>query len=859
MFNNVEVDVMSIWADDYMSTKDDVWADMDDVGVLYDLDGDNLEGDKADESRSDKNKADEDGAESHGIGIKDSFILSMRNKGYVDLDYMKVLTGATELEITEDLKGTVIWLDPDKYEESRDISVSWVSRQQLLRGNLYKKLKSAVRLRMETEYMYDTVTLLRSELPDMVEGSDIHVNLGSSWVPTHYIEQFVEELLDMIIGPKITYDEFRGVWTVDTSASVAYMNNNYVYGTMRMSAIAIIKKMLNARPVVVYDTIPNPDRDGEIRVINRDETLAAQEKQKLIMDAWQDFVHGDPKREAELQELYMEKYGYKCSSYDGSFLELADMALVVTPYPHQKDAIAHILLGKNTLLAHEVGSGKTLEICAGVHELIRIGLGHKALIVVPNTTFSSMCDSYRQMYPSDRVLMVSPKKDFIPAKRSETISKIQSSDHEVIIMAYSSFDMLTLSREYMFAKKEEVLREFRAYISRCSRYGERMRAEAELRRMNTAYEKYRESFKDSDTACFDELGIDILAVDEAHNYKNITIEGRVSNIVGMHSSGSTKANRMLEKVQYIQSLDSGHVIFATGTPITNSLADLYVLQRYLQPVELKLCHIDHFNDWINTFCEQVHSFEVDVDSKNFRFTTRFSKFHNIPELMAMFSDVCDFYQIADGDMKLPEFNGYKDVLVRKSDVQKKYIDDLAERTEAIRSRRVNRKEDNLLKITVDGRKCALDIRLVQPDSAGENADNKCRSCADKLTELYYAYPGTTQIVFCDFSTPKNGFNIYDEIKGKLVKRGVPENDIAYIHEAATEAQRTKIEKRFNAGDVRILIGSTMKLGIGTNVQERLIAVHHIDVPWRPADVGRILRTFKIKKNVEVTDNGKIII
>lgn len=384
---------MSIWADDYMSTKDDVWADMDDVGVLYDLDSDNLEGDKADESRSDKNKSDEDGAESHGIGIKDSFILSMRNKGYVDLDYMKVLTGATESEITEDLKGTVIWLDPDKYEESRDISVSWVSRQQLLRGNLYKKLKSAVRLCMETEYMYDTVTLLRRELPDMVEGSDIHVNLGSSWVPTHYIEQFVEELLDMIIGPKITYDEFRGVWTVDTSASVAYMNNNYVYGTMRMSAIAIIKKMLNARPVVVYDTIPNPDRDGEIRVINRDETLAAQEKQKLIMDAWQDFVHGDPKREAELQELYMEKYGYKCSSYDGSFLELADMAPVVTPYPHQKDAIAHILLGKNTLLAHEVGSGKTLEICAGVHELIRIGLGHKALIVVPNTTFSSMCDS----------------------------------------------------------------------------------------------------------------------------------------------------------------------------------------------------------------------------------------------------------------------------------------------------------------------------------------------------------------------------------------------------------------------------------------------------------------------------------
>lgn len=863
---------MSVWKDDYMITRDETdehdqrragyegdWEDIEDVGILCDFEDDGRQIVDGEAQLSGMNS----GAngimtiDERSMSIQDSFILSMRNRGYVDIYYMTLLTGASESEIVEELSGSVIWLDPEKYDRSNDTTVSWVSRQQLLKGNLYKKLNLALSLQNEpvsrTDEMEKTILLLREELPDMVSGQDIHINLGSSWVPSHFVEEFIQDLLGMIWSPKVKYDEFRGVWTVESADSLSYANNNIAYGTPRISAVSIIKRMLNAKPVMIYDTVPNPERDGEMRVLNKEETIAAQEKQKLIMDAWQDFVHGDPDRESELQELYMSSYGYKCTRYDGSFIELSDMVPVVTPYTHQKNAIAHILLSQNTLLAHEVGSGKTLEICAGVHELIRIGLGHKAMIVVPNTTYSAMVDSYRQFYPDDRILAVSPKKDFKPDLRDKTISDIKSGDHDVIIMAYSSFDMFTLSRKYTLAKKEERLREYRAYIQRCTGYSARSRAENELIRLYNDYEKTKEEFKDVNTACFDELGVDILVVDEAHNYKNITIEGRVSNIVGMHHSGSAKANRMLEKVRYIQGLETGHVIFATGTPITNSLADLYVLQTYLQPVELSLCHIDHFNDWINTFCERVHSFEVDVDSKNFRFTTRFAKFHNIPELMAMFSEVCDFYQITDGELKLPDFNGYRDVLVHRSEAQKSYIDKLADRTDAIRSRRVSKSEDNLLKITVDGRKCALDIRLVVPDIQPVGEENKCICCADRMADIYFERPGTTQIAFCDISTPKNEFNIYDELKKELVKRGVAADDIEYIHDAATEAQREKIEKRFNAGEVRILIGSTMKLGTGANVQERLIAVHHMDVPWRPADMvqreGRIIRQGNINKEV----------
>lgn len=775
----------------------------------------------------------------------DAYVYSMRELGRVDLTYMSDISGRSKEELVNDLIGKTIWSDPEKYEASGDYYGSFVSKQQYCRGNLIKKYAKAKTLNDKYGLFDMTLELLKDTMPDYVEPEDIRMNLGSTWIPRHYVIDFVYQLLDMFMPPRIDYNEFLGKWIVECPIDPNYVKNNCDYGTGRMSAINIIKHILNAKPVIVYDQVPKKDgSDGKDNVINKVETLSAQQKEKLIQDAWQDYIHGDSRVEAHLQEVYMDSYGYGLSRYDGAFLELAELNPDIKLYVHQKNAIARIVLNHNTLLAHEVGAGKTIEYMCGVHELIRMNLGKKAMIVLPNTTFDSAVNTYLDMYKDDSVLAVYPKKDFRPAKREETLAKVKSDKYKVIFMAYSSFDMITLSKQYTLKKKEERLVECREEIDHCQNYATKKALITEKKKLEKAVKKYKDEFKVSETACFDELGIDILVVDESHNYKNISLGNMTDSIVGVHNAGSKKADHMLEKVEYIQSVD-GHVIFATGTPITNSMADLYVLQRYLQPEELKMCRIYHFNDWISTFCSRSHTFEIDVDSKNFRFTTRFSKFHNLPEIMSMFSDVCDFYRIDNGELGLPDFEGYADRLVKMSDMQREYIDQIAERTEDIRAHRVKPVEDNLLKITVDGKKCALDIRLVVPEAAAGNEDTKVKVCAGYMAEIYFKYAGTTQIAFADISTPKEDFNIYDELKKELVKNGLPASEIMFIHDAVSEAQRNRLEKRFNAGEIRVLIGSTMKLGTGCNVQERLIAVHHLDVPWRPADMvqreGRIIR------------------
>jgi len=508
----------------------------------------------------------------------------------------------------------------------------------------------------------------------------------------------------------------------------------------------------------------------------------------------------------------------------------------------------------NVLLAHVVGSGKTYEYGCGIHELTRLDICKKAVVVVPNATLDAASQAYQELFPMDPVLVCRPRKEFSPANRKQTLEKIKNSDRLVVFMAYSSFDMLTMTRKYAFAKKDAQLRECARQIANADNYMQRGRLKAMEKTMIKSVQAYKEAFKDTETACFDELGFDILVVDEAHNYKNITLDYSADNIVGLHCRGSKKADNMLEKVRYIQEQD-GRVIFASGTPITNSMADLYVLQYYLQPEELKMCNIYHFNDWINTFCEEEHSFEVDVDSKNGRFVTRFSRFHNLTELMAMFSEVCDFYQGENGELDLPDFQGYTDIVVKKSQELRDYIEELAVRTEAIRNHDVNRREDNLLKITVQGRQAALHMGLVKPELTYLTKESKINAAAQKMAELYFAFEDKCQIAFSDISTPKDRFNIYDELKKELVCLGVESGHIAFIHDAVTEAQRTSLERRFNRGEIRILVGSTAKLGTGSNVQERLVAVHHLDVPWRPADMvqreGRILRQGNSCKEVYI--------
>jgi len=781
------------------------------------------------------------------VTAKDSLISSINERGRVDLSYMTRISSIPKEEIIEELEGTAIWLDPQEYLRTEDYEQSFVVKSQLLRGNIVKKYELAMKMNDETGFFDRTATLLKENLPEVTDAGDIHINMGATWIPVDIIVKFIQTLFNIYVPPKIERDEFQGKYTLDFPMEPGFITNFTVYGTGRMRAVSIIKHILNAVPIKVYDQVYNPNKKNPDNVLNKAETLAAQEKERIIREEWQKYIYSDDDIKKRLEEEYYRFWGYSISKFDGSFLTLDDLNKEITPYRHQKDAIAHILFSQNVLLAHDVGAGKTLEYACGAHELLRIGLVKKVMIIVPNNTFEATANAYKQFYKDDRVLAVYPTKDFKPQKREDTLNKIVSDEYQVIIMAYSSFDMITLSRELALKNLKDQYYECTRVMNEVKNYATRKSLKAKRDRIIREIQKKEEELHETPepvTACFEKLGVDMLVVDECHNYKNITLENMTDSIVGMHNSGSKKADEMLKKVSYIQSI-GGRVVFATGTPITNSLADIYVLQRYLQPDELKICKIDHFNEWVNTYCSQESIFEVDVDSKNYRYTTRFSKFHNLPELMSMFSEVCDFYQIDSETVGLPDFDGYEDTLVRKSKEQREYINDLALRTEKIRAHEVDRVDDNLLKITVDGRKCALDVRLVSPKAIVSSSESKVGVCAANIYKIYVENPGTTQVAFCDISTPKDDFNIYDELKSDLISKGMPSQQIAFIHDAVTEAKRTKLEEAFNEGRIRLLIGSTTKLGTGCNVQERLIAAHHLDVPWRPSDMvqreGRIIR------------------
>lgn len=781
------------------------------------------------------------------ISVEDSYVYSMNNKGCVELDYMSTLTCLDKRDLVNALSGRCIWPDPEEYSRSGDYLGCFKSSGELLTGNLIKKYKKAIEINAGSDLFRDTIALYEKNLPEMIEGKDIHVSLGSTWIPTKYVELFIRHLLGMVYTPKVAYSSYFGKWEIQNAYGVNFVLNNYEYGTKRMSAISIIQHILNARPVKVYDQVPRTDgKQGTSSVLNHNETLAASAKEQLIIARWNEFIYGDPGILKDLEEKYMDYYGYTLTKYDGSFLTLPGLAPGIVPYNHQRDAIARIILSFNVLLAHEVGAGKTLEFSCGVHEIIRLGFGHKALIVTPNATLAQTVNAYLECYPQDKdkILVVNPKKEFSPANRAETLDKMKSPKYQIVFMAYSSFDMLKLSLVYRIETKNKEIDNLKAMRKNAKGYHEYHAYDKKISKIKAEIDKLQEDYTYRIEDCFDEFDFDVLVVDEIQNYKNITLPNKQDNIVGVHSQGSAKADNLLQKVEYIQS-KSGRVIFATGTPITNSMADIYVLQRYLQPAELKMCNIFHFNEWVSSFCSRGCSFEIDVDSQSYRFVTRFSKFHNLPELMAMVSGFCDFYQIKEEDVDRPDFAGYTNVLVKKSEAQKEYMDFLSERTDAVRHRAVKRNEDNLLKITVDGRKCALDLRLVKPDAVMGQAENKVQVCAGNIASIYHNHLGTTQVVFCDISTPKDTFNVYDALKDELVKLGIKKDEIAYIHDATTDAKRSKLEAKFNKGEIRVLMGSTSKLGTGTNVQERLIAVHHLDAPWRPSDMvqreGRINR------------------
>lgn len=694
-------------------------------------------------------------------------------------------------------------------------------------------------------------------MPAKLELEDIHVSLGASWVPEWVYFDFICNLLQLDEAPKVYFNKELSVWKIKSTDSMRYsVANNYTYGTTDISAIRIIEQTMNAKTVKVYDYTYHFNGTFD-RALNKAKTLEAQEKQRTIIREFDSWIFADEFRRAKLQEAYNDTYvGYTFSPYDGSFLRLPELNKDITLYKHQRDAIARILLSDNNiLLAHDVGTGKTYEMIVSAHEFKRMGLSDKNMIVVPNNVLKATVDAHTLLYPNDKILAVYPK-DFTPEHRNEILEKIRDNDYVCIYMAYSSFDMIVMSKDYWTKKKEKEIQDISNAAANCSSKDEKRTLELEVDRLKKKYITFLVQAKDTPWLPFEKLGITTLYVDEAHNYKNIPLTSKADNIVGMHNQGSKKCREMFEKCHSVN-----RIIFSAGTPLTNSLADLFVLQSYLQQDELKFREIDSFDMWINTFGERETNFEIDVDAGSLRPMTRFSSFHNLTELMSLFSTVCDFHQTQTDDSELPIFKGYENICVKKSKAQEEYISYLSERTDIIRSHRVKRTEDNLLKVTTDGRKCALDIRLVDLEdtdifySAMDIKNSKLNSCAKKIFEIYNLYPDTCQVVFSDLGTPKSQFNIYDTLKRLLIELGIPTHEIAFVHDATTETARATLFSKINSGLIRVIIGSTQKLGVGVNVQEKLIALHHLSVPWRPADMvqreGRIIRRGNTCKEVYI--------
>lgn len=770
--------------------------------------------------------------------------------GTVDLDRMSIRSGLSVETLINDLRGRAIYQDPGVFKEAQKWSTEegWLLAPRYLSGNIPEKYAEAIKAEERFPGCFEAnLEALKRIMPAKLELEDIHVSLGASWVPAWIYGSFIRDLLRLYAAPEVYFNKELSSWSIEqTLAMRVSVSNYYTYGTSDFPAVRIIEQTMNARTVKAYDYIYKSDGSFD-RILNKEKTHEVQEKQRMIIRKFEEWIFADGLRRSKLCEAYNDTFvGYAFSPYDGSFLRLPDLNPDITLYKHQRDAIARILLSdSNTLLAHDVGAGKTYEMVISAHELKRMGLSRKNMIVVPNNVLKATVDTHRLLYPDDNILAVYPK-DFVPKHRKQTLEMIRDSDFVCIYMAYSSFDMIVMSKNYWIGKKQKKIRDLQIAAANCSREDEKRSLENEAERLKKELVKFTLEAHDTPWPAFDTLGITTLFVDEAHNYKNIPLTSRTDNIVGMHNKGSRKCHEMFEKCHNVD-----RVVFSTGTPLTNSLADLFVLQSYLQQDVLLFRGIDSFDMWINTFGERETNYEIDVDAGSLRPVTRFSSFHNLIELMSLFSTVCDHHRTKTDDSELPDFDGYENIRVSRNKAQAKYISLLSERTDDIRNRRVSRNEDNLLKITNDGRKCALDIRLVDLENTGISYDcsdilnSKLPVCAEKVYELYRRYPGTCQAVFSDLGTPKSGFNVYDALKSLLIRIGIPAHEIAFIHDATSETARAGLFSKMNDGLIRVVIGSTPKLGIGVNVQEKLIAVHHLDVPWRPADMvqreGRILR------------------
>ncbi len=795
--------------------------------------------------------------------IKDAFVMSLANKAKVDIPYISRLTNEDKNKVVEELKG-LIYQNPDTWD--KEPYKGWETSDEYLSGNMSVKLKKAMEANLKFPDVFkDNIKVINSVYPKVADSEEIYITLGSPWVPTDIIDDFIEHILgksddDFRVMYLTKHDKISGTWETTNGGRYATYQVAYTrtWGTKRCHALRILENALNMRKPIIYDYYNGYKPDGtygEIKEINRDETALAQEKQRQMIEEFQRWVWGDPKRKERLLQIYEDNYSsFVRRKYDGSFLTFPGMNENIKLFDYQKNAVARILFSKNVLLAHDVGTGKTYEMVAAGMELKRIGLSKKNLYVVPNNILGQWEKTFKDIYPKAKLLVVSPK-DFVPKKRQKTLETIRDSEYDGIIMAYSCFDIIPLSDECIIRELEEQKVEIaKAQATVSNNVGilkNRTKSiNKKLLDLKTKEKKY-------EGICFDELGITRLFVDEAHNYKNVPIQTKMSMVLGVNAGGSKKCQDMLDKVRYIQKNNNGGgVVMATGTPITNSITEAYIIQLYLQSGELNLLDLQSFDSWAGMFGEIVSDYEIDVATNTYRYATRFCKFHNLPELTNLLSNIADFHKATE-ESGIPAFEGYTDLQIKKTVEFEDVLKSISDRADKVRNYTVSRKEDNMLKITTDGRKAALDLRLLDDSRYFFYSGCKVDQCAKNIFMEYCSgnEERSTQLIFCDSSTPKERFNMYDELSRLLVNMGIPKNEIAYIHDASTDKQRNQLYELVRKGEVRILIGSTFKLGLGVNVQERVKALHHLDIPWRPADMtqreGRILRQGNLNESVNI--------
>ena len=772
---------------------------------------------------------------------------------------MAELTGKDVDTVKEELTG-IIFQNP--------LTDQWETADEYLSGNVRDKLETAkVYAESHPEYAVNVQALTQVQ-PKELDASEIEVRIGATWIDPKYIDDFMREtfetpqhLLDRnVVG--VQYSDVTGQWNIK-GKNADYGNSlvNMTYGTSRRNAYTILEDSLNLKDSRVYDTI---EEDGkEKRVLNKKETTIASQKQEAIREAFKDWVFRDPERRQVLVAKYNQLFNStRPREYDGSHLKFPGMTPDIELKPHQKNAVAHVLYGDNTLLAHCVGAGKTFEMTAAAMESKRLGLCQKSLFVVPNHLTEQWASDFLRLYPGANILAAT-KKDFEPANRKKFCSRIATGDYDAVIIGHSQFEKIPLSQERQVAIIERQIDEIELAIAQAKAdNGERYtikQMEKSRKSLLTRLEKLNDASRKDNVVTFEQLGVDRLFVDESHNYKNLFLYTKMRNVAGIAQSEAQKSSDMFAKCQYLDELTGGKgVTFATGTPISNSMTELYTNMRYLQYGTLQKLGLGHFDSWASSFGETQTAIELAPEGTGYRAKTRFAKFFNLPELIALFKESADIQTPDMLNLPVPEAE-YENVVLKPSEYQKDMVASLAERAEAVRDRQVQPYEDNMLKITNDGRKLALDQRLIN-DMLPDDENSKASTCVEKAFEIWEQTKEqkSTQLIFCDLSTPKGDgtFNVYEDIRNKLIEKGVPPEEIAFIHEANTELRKAELFGKVRSGQVRFLLGSTQKMGAGTNVQDRLIALHHLDVPWRPSDVGRILRTFKIKKNVEVTDNGK---